>query len=120
MVFEGRYVKRFKLHRETANAFVSCRRFVKGSDGPAVVCQEKFLSEAIQDAFQSSEMAVTLKSLCNGNRVNGCVDANIPISKKDWYDIQDFLGEVAKLTEGDIIQFCLEFHMKKLKEKGIV
>ena len=64
-------------------------------------------------------MAVTLKSLCNGNRVNGCVDANIPISKKDWYDIQDFLGEVAKLTEGDIIQFCLEFHINKLKEKGM-
>lgn len=53
------------------------------------------------------------------NRVNGCVDVDVPISKPDWYEIQETMDMLNKINEGDLIQFCLQYKLADLKRRGI-
>jgi len=116
---EGRYSKRMQFHRETANAFVSCRRFMNGADGTTDDLKERFLHDAVNQTFSSCPLLADLRKNFSGNRKNGCVAIEVPISKNDWYDLQDFLELLQKIDEGDLIQFCLNYRLEDLKKKGI-
>ena len=123
MGLEGRYSKRMQFHRETANAFVSCRRLMNGADGANKLepedLREKFLHDAVNLTFSSCPLLSDLRKNFSGNRKNGCVAIEVPISKNDWYELQDFLELLQKIDEGDLIQFCLQYKLEDLKKKGI-
>lgn len=119
MELKGSYSKRFKFHRGTANGFSSCRRFMDGVDGPTKDLQEKFLHDSVAMTFSSCPLFSDIKQHFSGNRVNGCVDVDVPISKQDWYEIQDFLEMLQKISEGDLIEFCLQYRLDDLQKKGI-
>ena len=116
---QGSYFKRLQFHRETANAFVSCRRFMPGVDGPTEALQERFLHDSIKATLSSHPLFSYVKQHFSGTRTNGCVQVQVPISKPDWYEIQDVMDMLGKINEGDIIQFCLECRLEDLKKRGI-
>lgn len=118
---DGHYFKRFKFHRETANAFVSCKRFMPGVD-PSIktpALQERFLHDSIVFTLKAHPLFSELAKELSNNRVNGCVDVTVPISKPDWYEIQDAMDMLNKVNEGDLIQFCLKYRLEELRKKGI-
>jgi hypothetical protein len=92
---------------------------MNGADGTTEDLREKFLHDAVTLTFSSCPLLADLRKNFSGNRVNGSVDVGVPISKQDWYDIQDFLELLQKIDEGDLIQFCLKYRLEDLKKKGI-
>jgi len=92
---------------------------MNGTDGTTEDLREKFLHDALNLTFSSCPLFADLKKNFSGNRVNGSVDVGVPISKQDWYDLQDILELLQKIDEGDLIQFCLNYRLEDLKKKGI-
>lgn len=119
MGYDGAYFKRFKFHRETANAFVSSRRFMPGVAGTTEDIQRRFLHESLALTFSTCPLFADIKKNFSANRVNGCVDVGVSISKDDWYEVQEFLELLQKIDEGDLIQFCLNYRLENLKGKGM-
>lgn len=103
----------------TANAFVSCGRFMPGVVGPAQNLQEQFLHDSIEFTLRTHPLFSDMAKKFGQNRVNGCVDVTVPISKPDWYVIQESMDMLNKINEGDLIQFCLQYRLEDLKKKGI-
>jgi len=119
MGLEGRYSKRMQFHRETANAFSSCRRLMNGVDGDTEDLQQQFLHDAKTAAFESSPFISDLKKYFSTNRKNGCVCVKVPISKQDWYEFQDIIDIIQNINEESLSQFCLEYYLDGKKKKGI-
>jgi hypothetical protein len=92
---------------------------MNSADGDNKNLRQKFLHDAMNLTFSSCPLFSDLKREFSGNRVNGCVNVEVPISKEDWYELQDFLELLQKIDEGDLIQFCLKYRLEDLKKKGI-
>ncbi|MFH0848668.1 MAG: hypothetical protein V1857_04125 [archaeon] len=90
-----------------------------GVDGAPKDLQEKFLHDSVMMTFSSCPLFSDIKRHFSGNRVNGCVDVDVPISKQDWYELQEFLEMLQKINEGDLLEFCLKYRLEDLKKKGI-
>ena len=90
-----------------------------GIDGTTEDLQKKFLHDSVSLTFSSCPLFSDIKRHFSGDRVNGCVNVDVPISKQDWYELQDFLDLLQKIGEGDLIQFCLNYRLDDLQKKGI-
>ena len=90
-----------------------------GVDGDNHALQERFLHESMTLTFNTCPLFADIKKHFSGNRQNGCVQVQIPISKPDWYEIQEFVDMLRKINEGDLIQFCLKYRFEKMEGKGI-
>lgn len=101
-------LKKYRLDRKIVEAVREGR-----SHGDQAV----FVHKAVNYFIENHPLAKAVTAYSKPNRLNGA-SIEVEFTKDDWFNISSMLDVMANMSEGCLLQLCLQNYLEVLKNHG--
>jgi hypothetical protein len=107
--------KKWTWDRDVVNSLSSCRQYLDGKAPPDNArFQVEVTNRAIEYTLRNHPFFETLAQIDKANRLYG-KRVEVEISAENWLALQSTMDSIARMNEGDLVQFCVEYYLSIVK-----